>query len=416
MKKNNLVVVLGLLGLLIFGVIVTANPVEIEHWYWVPDVDQEKYLDMINRFNETHPEIQVNWENVPHGAYRRKFISASQIGAGPDTFVATGNTFSEFQAMNMLEPLDKYINNWDNKDNIYDSLWDITTIDNKRFAIPWKLLVSYMYYRADWFEEKGIEPPTTLEELTEAAQTLTEDVDGDGSIDRYGFGLRGGQGGGTMFYTFAQAWGVKLYDEQGNAAFNGEKALDFVQWYIDLHRKYKVTPRSAANDGFSQIIGAFKSGRTGMLQHHIGTHVEMMEALGDKVGVTSIPAGPGGNRWAEAGLIMHVINPDSDKKDAAWEFISFMSEEWAVRYQAKELGSIPILTSVADEAYFQDNRFFKASTDQIPYSAPWPPVPGWGNVVDNITPTLVQLGLMGEMTAEEIVNDIHKALKEAKHE
>jgi multiple sugar transport system substrate-binding protein len=46
-----------------------------------------------------------------------------------------------------------------------------------------------VWYRTDLFEEKGLEPPQTWEEMLEVAQELTEDLDGDGQIDRYGLAM-----------------------------------------------------------------------------------------------------------------------------------------------------------------------------------------------------------------------------------
>jgi multiple sugar transport system substrate-binding protein len=414
MLKSRLTVVVFvtmLAGLLCTSAAMGA-PTVIKHWYWVPAADQPAYMEMLDEFNRTHSDVQVEWENVPHNEMRRKFITAFTVGAGPDTFVVTSNWIGEFAAMGMMVPLNDLVGGWDATPDIYENLWENSTIDGKVWGLPWKLLVSYLYYRTDWFEEAGLTPPVTLYELDEAARKLVADTDGDGRIDRYGFGLRGGAGGGTMYYTFMQAWGSKLYDEAGRAAFKTPETIAATDWYLNLY-KDGIAPPSAPGDAFAEIVAAFKSGQTAMLQHHIGTHVEMDTALGDKVSAVTIPKGPNDHHYTESGLIMHAISANTDKQEAAWKFISWMSEEWAVRHQAMKLGSVPILKSVGQEPYFQQNRFFKASIDGIPVAKPWPTNAGWGYIVDSLTPTLIQQGLMGETTAEEIVDEIQIALEEA---
>ena len=79
------------------------GPVVINHWYWVPNADVARYTEMIDEFNRTHTDVQVNWENVPQDDVRTRFITAFQIGEGPDTFGMGGNWIPEFQAMGMLE-------------------------------------------------------------------------------------------------------------------------------------------------------------------------------------------------------------------------------------------------------------------------------------------------------------------------
>ena len=118
------------------------GPVEITHWYWVPNADVARYTEMIDEFNNTHSDIHVNWENVPQEDVRTRFITAFQIGEGPDTFGMSQGWIPEFNAMGMLEPLDSYIENWDQKDEIIDSLWSGVMEDGTVYGMPWKLLVT----------------------------------------------------------------------------------------------------------------------------------------------------------------------------------------------------------------------------------------------------------------------------------
>ena len=111
------------------------GPVVINHWYWVPNADVARYTEMIDEFNRTHTDVQVNWENVPQDDVRTRFITAFQIGEGPDTFGMGGNWIPEFQAMGMLEPLNDYIDNWDQKDEIivyHGHQFKILEVDNRR--------------------------------------------------------------------------------------------------------------------------------------------------------------------------------------------------------------------------------------------------------------------------------------------
>ncbi len=389
------------------------GPVVINHWYWVPNADVARYTEMIDEFNRTHTDVQVNWENVPQDDVRTRFITAFQIGEGPDTFGMGGNWIPEFQAMGMLEPLNDYIDNWDQKDEIIDTLWSQCTIGDTIYGMPWKLLVTYMYYRADWFEEMGIEPPETISEFIDAACKLTGTyVNENGeTVDRYGFGLRGGSGNGEGYFIWCLTQGAEFFDEEGNVIFNSPETVAATQLYIDLYQKYHCVPPSCVGDGFAQIVGAFKSGRTAMFNHHIGTYVEISEALGDKVGVMLYPASDDGHRWSEGSVISHGISSISKHKDEAFEFVSWMSENWAVEHQSRYLGSIPVTKTVSAMPYFSENPFYAVSAQSAEYVGAFPMTVNWGGIVKDRAVTLLQQALMGDITAEEMVASIAEELE-----
>ena len=96
-------------------------------------------------------------------------------------------------AMDGLIPLTDRINNWELKEFFPQNRWDGITVDGEIYGVPAFTFVDWGYYRTDWFEEAGLEPPTTFEEFTEAAIALTDPDQG-----RYGFGMRGGGGGARL--------------------------------------------------------------------------------------------------------------------------------------------------------------------------------------------------------------------------
>ena len=390
------------------------GPVVINHWYWVPNADVPRYTEMIDEFNKTHDDIQVNWENVPQADVRTKFITAYQVGEGPDTFGMSGYWVPEFAAMGMLEPLDSYIENWDGADDIIDTLWDLSNINGVQYGMPWKLLVTYMYYRADWFEELGIDLPENQEEFIEAAKKLTgKYVNEDGeTVDRYGYGLRGGAGNSYSYFIWVLNSGAEFYDDNGNVIFESPLTIKATQQYLDMYRKDHIVPPSCVGDGFAEIIGAFKSGRTAMLNHHIGTSVEIQTALGDKVGVMVYPGSVDGHHWAEGSVINHGISSISKHKEEAFEFISWMSENWAVEFQSKYLGSVPITKTVSEMPYFKENPFFSVSAEAAQYIGSFPKTVGWAAIIDTTSVKLIQQALMGEITAEELVHQIAVELAE----
>lgn len=163
--------------------------------------------------------------------------------------------------MGALEPLDERTAAWDGKADLLDDLLETNQGPDGRYYLPVQYVVLYLYYRPDLFQEAGRELPATCEDFLEAAKALTKDTNGDGQIDVYGFGFRGGRGGHDHWAPFVLSQRARF--EPGG--MTDEQAVTANQWVIDLHREHNVFPPSAPNDGFQEIIAGSQQGRAGGL-------------------------------------------------------------------------------------------------------------------------------------------------------
>lgn len=77
------------------------------------------------------------------------------------------------------------------------------------YVMPWNTQVLYVYYRPSMFKKVGISVPKTYAEFLEACRKLTQDTNGDGKTDVYGFGMRGAKGG-------QEPWGSFIWARGGN--------------------------------------------------------------------------------------------------------------------------------------------------------------------------------------------------------
>jgi len=187
-----------------------------------------------------------------------------------------------------LEPLTNFTAKWPGRDDVIENQWETgkLTAAGPVYMMPHQLVIYYLYYRKDWFAQAGLKPPTTFDDFLAAAKKLT-----DPAKNQYGYGLRGGGGGQDNWLAFMVAGGARLVDAQGKVIVNNAAAVKTNQWYIDLFRTHKVAPPSAPTDAYAQVLGAFQSGNTAMLAHHVGSSVLVTTKLGaGNVGVVPIPA------------------------------------------------------------------------------------------------------------------------------
>jgi len=404
-------VALTVVALVLFLLASTAAAkTRVTYWLWLDDPTDTTVQELVEEFNRLHPDIEVVTETIPLANYYDQLLMAISGGGGPDAARFKDWWLGAFYDADLLEDLSPYIANWPGADDVVPNLWNTGMIPGVDgiFMLPHQYITFYLYYRADWFAEAGLNPPRTFDEFLEAALKLT-----DPANNRYGFGLRGGAGGQDQWLAFMVAGGARIVDEAGNIVINSPKAVEVNQWYIDLYRKHQVAPPSAPTDAYAQVVGAFQAGNTAMMAHHVGSSVMMTDVFGDNVGVLPIPVADPENPATMGTMSGNVVFSTSDVKDAAFKFISWLSEREAMdKWSKSRQGQLPVLQSVAEQDYYTQNEFFRVSLEGGNYAIVWPPLPGTGYVASYVWQNTMQRALLGEITSQQMLDEIAKALRE----
>ncbi len=129
--------------------------------------------------------------------------------------------------------------------------------NGKYAAVPSDGWGQFIVYRADLFDQLGLEPPTTYEKIKTAAMAL-EDA---------GYtGILAGTDPGQVFTQqtfehFALANGVKLTDAEGNVTLNTPEMVEALAFYTDLMANYG--PKDTATY-WDQARALYFAGRAGM--------------------------------------------------------------------------------------------------------------------------------------------------------
>jgi len=173
-------------------------------------------------------------------------------------------------------------------------LLDMFTIDGERYASPLGVSIRPLIYRADIFEEAGLEPPTTFEEFYDTAAQLT-------SGDVYGFvGPYGRATSHVSIWTvLAYNNGVEILDEAGEkAAFNTEAGVEALETMAALYRDHLMPVDSIemAHDG---TLVAMQEGRGAMTILPTSFFLSLNEeGSGPHAGdfrIAPLPVGPDGD-------------------------------------------------------------------------------------------------------------------------
>lgn len=386
-----------------------SEGVTIKFQYWADNTEYSQLMqDIIAKFNEENEKgITVVGEEAPWdgGAYSENLFNTKMGGGDVDCAAWKLTATPLFVNNDLLVDLTQYVDQWENKDEISDNIYNVMReaggSDEAMYVMPWNIQVLYVYYRPSVFEEAGIEVPTTYEEFLEACEKCTMDTDGDGNTDVYGFGMRGSTGG-------QEPWGSFIYGRGGSFDdLSTPEAIQGMQDFIDLYQN-GYTPPTATSDGFNEIMANFKSGLTAMTIHHTGSSADVAETLGDDVSAFAFPAGEG--QWTSMGDTDTVIFSSCKNPDAAFEWISYLAAGEGQKMWCEGTGNVPVSQSVAEEPFFQDNEFMKASLEGEDYAGIIPILDTTTEWVSTVWPNTVAQALTGQTTAEECMEQLQSAL------
>lgn len=373
-----------------------AKAETVRFWYHF-DNPANPMSELVAKFEKANPGIKIEAENVPWNSYYDNLYTSLVGGNAPDAAMVKLFAQPRLIEMGALEPIGERINAWPGKADLLDNLLTLTKApDGKQYYLPVQYVVLYLYYRADLFAEAGLKPPATCEDFRAAAKALTK------APERYGFGLRGGKGGWDQWGAFVFSQGATLTP----GGMTTPKAVAANQWVIDLFQKDKVIPPSAPNDGFQEIIAAFKSGKTAMTIHHIGSSKDLVAALGDKVSAVPVPSCNGG-RWTSYGDESLAVFSSSHAKDAAWKWISFLAEGANNVAFNSATGQMTVTKSGAKDWKLHERRFVDATVDSLPFAHVLPQNAATSEFVNSAWQTQMQRALTGQITSQQMIDQLN---------
>jgi multiple sugar transport system substrate-binding protein len=372
-----------------------AHADTVRFWYHF-DNPANPMGDLVKKFEAANPGITVEAENVPWNSYYDNLYTAIVGGNAPDAAMVKLFAQPRLVEMGALEPIGDRIDAWPGKADLLDHIVELNKgPDGKQYYLPIQYVVLYLYYRTDLFKAADLQPPKTCDEFRADALKLTK------APDTYGFGLRGGKGGWDQWGTFVFSQGAKL----APGGLTTPQAVAANKWLIDMFRADKSIPPSAPNDGFQEIIAAFKAGKTAMTIHHIGSSNDLVKALGDKVSAVPVPA-CNGHQWTSYGDESLAVFSASQIKDAAWKWISFLAEGDNNVAFNKATGQMTVTKSGAAHWTLHERRFVDATVQSLPFAAVLPQNTATAEFVNTAWPTAMQQALTGQITPEQMMQQL----------
>jgi multiple sugar transport system substrate-binding protein len=183
-----------------------------------PPPNRDIFQKLVDKFNQTHPQIQIESLYVGQADQQMPKILAAVVGnASPDLLWFAPTITGQLVELDALVALDEYLENSPVKNEIDPALFASIEYKGKIWAVPFATNNVGVFYRPSLFKAAGItELPKTWEEFRQVAKKLTRDTNGDGKIDQHGMVLPLGKGEFAVF-----TWLPFLWSGGGNTATRG---------------------------------------------------------------------------------------------------------------------------------------------------------------------------------------------------
>lgn len=194
-------------------------------------------------------------------------------------------------------------------------------------GLPIRGHVQLLFYRKDVFEKLGLKAPSTWDQMVEAGKVIQSKTDMAGVAMYYGK-----TGGQNLMIWFNYLWGMggDLLDAKGQPMFNNAAGVAATQAYMDVLLKHKVSSPASASFNETDAVNSVAQGKSAMVPVWWWRYAGLLDSKTStlkehQVGFAPLPSMPGKDNTTYTNTWFYGINKASKKKEAAMEFLTWLS-------------------------------------------------------------------------------------------
>ncbi len=297
-----------------------SEPVTIKYTQFSGSGDNEKYLlQMKDAFESKYKDITVEIETIPYGEYFTQMQTRVAAGTAPDAYELNYENFVSYAKKGVLLDLAPFFDKTGfDRSSLNTQALNAFQADGVQYGMPASFSNVLLFYNKELFDKSGAAYPTnewTWKEMDDAAakiRALGKDTFGIYQPVQF-----------WEFYKAVQQNGGSLFNEDMTQfTFNTPENVETLQHLADRLTKTNVMPTQAQLSGVGDW-DLFKAGRLGMILTGVWAFPDFVQNVPFEWDVAIEPGNvKKATHFFSNGL---VINKDSKKAEAAFQWIQFMS-------------------------------------------------------------------------------------------
>ncbi len=366
--------------------------------------NEETLNAMYEKFHEEYPNIVVEIETVAYNDYFTAMQTRVSGGTAPDCYELNIENFAAYASKGVLADL----SNADTS-NFNETALSAFNVDGTQYGLPGNFSNVVLIYNKDLFDQAGVDYPTNdwtwndVQIAAEKISALGEDIYGIYAPLTY-----------NEFFKVAAQYGGSLLNEDKTAfTINSPENIRAAQMMIDRVLVSNVQPTTEQMGGMGDW-DLFQSGRLGMIPTGIWAFNTFTTGCDFEWDIVVEPGGTTKATHFFSNAL--VVNADSDKKEAAITWITWLASSPEAAQMRIDAGWD--LPAIKDEAVL--NTYLtvtppenKAAVFESLDSLVVPPViEDYAMMSDIITMKLSEAA-SGKISAEEALNQAQEECEAA---
>lgn len=345
-----------------------ASGPTISHWQHQSDARAKIVQDFVDGYDDA----TIDFQSIPYESYFQKLGAALEAGNGPCVFQLPANIIGEFYDRGELAPVpESVMSTADIESAFTPASIGLLKIEGEYYALPTDVQTMMLFYNDDLFEEAGLDPSKdfeTWDELVDAAEKMTK-TSGD-KMTQAGFDLSASPY--QLFYsapTLAYPEGL-VNDETGDVEYDSDPGYQAWERITSL-----ITDAKVDDPEFLAEQSKFGLGKAGMtFKEFTFTGVYDLTAPDVDFSVHVAPPVTDGAAAPVASTSWsYAVSADCEDKDAAWEWVAYLTSEDAQKTWIEGGGELPSRTALLDDDSLQEDpniaAGFAALAQAVPYDS-----------------------------------------------
>lgn len=337
-----------------------SGTLTVAHWDFLAPAYGEQMQDIMKEYEDYNPNATIETLGIVRADYETKLKIQFSSGGGPDVFTMADTFFPELAAAGLLEPLDDVLG--DDLVATLNNTNDAAIWDDQRLAVTWQVAPYAFLWNKDLLEAAGVEPPTTPEELLEAAKTVHD------KLGIAGFAVRHRLAEETPWWIDFNNWVVGFgggWSKDGQLTIDSPENIAAVEFYKEMYDPGAF----AVGDDASTFRTKFSEAQLAMMIDATGAPPAMVS---DTVPSTSMEASalPFPELATSQVGIYFGINANTENKALAVDFMRWFLSPDTQQKVSEVIGNTSTVateTQVPD-GFFADNPWAEAYRENGAYT------------------------------------------------
>lgn len=387
----------------------SQQPVSIDVLVWA--VESEQMEDIVADFNEENPDININIIEGPNETDQVEdlYTSSFLLGDSPYDLVYMDIVWTpKFAAAGWLKDLSPYISE-EELDNFLEGDVNGGMYNGNLYRMPFRTDAGMLYYRSDFLEEAGYEPPETFAELMEISQDLQE----EGKAP-WGYTWQGKQyeGLSAMFVEVLAGFDAFWIDpETLEVGLDEPNAIEAVQFLKNTIEE-GVSPPGVTTYEEEDTRRLFQNGETAFLRNWPYVYGLASDSeIAGQFDIKPMVSTPKGRSGACQGGWGFGIAESTNHPEEAWKVIEYFTKPEIQKRYALENGQTPTRRDLFDDPdLVAEYEYLPELLNVLENAVLRPPIAQYSQVSD-ILQRYLSAAISGTMTPERAMN---KAARETR--